>query len=309
MPPKAPAKPKNTDLINWDEKLAADAKIATAMVASAATGDSFSFKDGVLSFNGNPIEGNTMAVVILDAVMMNANYPDKYDPKNPSGPNCFAFGRTLEEMTPHAVCVEAETAQAPACVGCPHNEFGTNDRGTGKQCGNNYRLAVILAGEFDKDNAFEQMDATNFKGTSIAYLKVPPTSLKAYAGFTKQLEGTMKRAPHGIFTRITGVEKGFTFEALEKIGNDLMPTIMKRREEALASIEFPFPKYTGPTKARKAAPAQRAAGKSFAKAPAAKAPAAKASKAPKAGAKAPAAKAPAAGPKGFGIKSAKVSKF
>ena len=58
---------KSTALINWDEKLAADASIATAMVASAATGDSFTFKDGVLAFNGNPIKNNTMGVVILDA--------------------------------------------------------------------------------------------------------------------------------------------------------------------------------------------------------------------------------------------------
>ncbi len=300
---------KSTALINWDEKMAAEASIATEMVKSAAVGEEFSIKDGVLSFAGAPMENNTMAVVILDAIMANGNYPDKFDPKNPSGPNCYAYGYSPEEMSPAKVCVDAGTAQAPACVGCPHNEFGTNDRGTGKQCGNKYRLAIISAGSFDKNEAFEGIeDPAHYKGAGIAYLNVPPTSLKAYAGFTKQLGGTMKRAPWGIFTQITLDEKNLSFTALDKIPNELMQIVQDRRKEAMSLIQREFPKYTGPAKARgKAAPAQRAAGKGFAapktSAKAAKAPAGKAPKA----AKAPAGKAPKAG---FGAPAGKkVNKF
>ncbi|MES2200731.1 MAG: hypothetical protein V4498_00605 [candidate division FCPU426 bacterium] len=304
------AKAKSTALINWDEKMAAEATVALAMVKSAAVGEEFSIKDGILSFAGNPIEDNTMAVVILDAIMANANYPDKFDPKNPSGPNCFAYGYSPEEMAPHKVCVDAGTDQAPACVGCPHNEFGTNDRGTGKQCGNKYRLAIIPAGTFGKDGSFEAIeDLAHFKGAGVAYLNVPPTSLKAYAGFTKQLVGTMKRSPWGIFTRITLDDKNLVFEALDKIPNELMQAVQDRRKEAINLIQREFPKYTGPAKARgKAAPAQRAAGKSFTpakgKAPAAKTPAPKGK--PAAKGKAPAGKS---APVGFGGKAKKVDKF
>ncbi len=301
---------KSTALINWDEKMVAETAIATEMVKSAAVGENFSIKDGVLSYNGAPMEDNTMAVVILDAKMFNANYPDAFDPKNPSGPDCYAYGYSLDEMAPSKIPVDAKTAHAPACTGCPLNEFGTNDRGTGKQCGNNYRLALISAGSFDKNGAFEAIEELDhYKGAGIAYLNVPPTSLKSYASFTKQLAGTMKRAPWGIFARITLEEKALIFTALEKIPNELMQAVQDRRKEAMSLIEREFPKYTGPAKARgKAAPAQRAAGKGFGAKAAAPAKAAKGAKAaPAKAAKAPAGKAPKASFGGAAGK--KVAKF
>lgn len=310
---KAAKKSTNTDMTNWDEELAAAAINTMTREANAGGGESFSTKDGILSFNGNPIEGNTMAVVIVDAVIANANYIDKYDPKNPSGPNCFAFGRNEADLVPHPNVVKAGTAQHVSCDGCPRNEWGSADEGKGKACGNGRRLALIPAGELTGDDfdVFEAYtDPKLFADAAIGFLKVPATSIKPFASFTKQVIATTKRPEWAIFSQITLEGKTLSFKALGKVPNELMPIIKAKHEEAMAAIEFPYPAYVAPdTKGKakgtgfgkKAGPAPKAAAKPTAKAPAPKA-------APAAKGKGKAAPAPTKAAFGGGAKT-KVSKF
>ncbi len=252
---------KNTGLMNWDAKLAAEAAIAVGMEAGVGTGENFSIKGGILSFNGAPVENNEMGVVILDHILMNANYPDAFDPKNPSGPNCFAFGRSEAEMKPHQTCVDAGTAQAEDCASCPLNQWGTADRGKGKACGNGRRLGLISAGEFGKDGSFKmERDPKHYETAGIGYLKLPPTSIKPWAAFVKSLAATLGRPPHGIVTRIR-VDRDqedsmkIVCEPLDKLPDNVMGVVMARHAEAMKMIEFPFPKYEGGAgSGRKAAP-------------------------------------------------------
>lgn len=245
------AKKSSTAMVNWESKLAEQAKAYAAQEAGVGTGDKFSIKGGILSFNDNPVKDNTMGVVILDTVLMNVNYPERYNPKNPSGPNCFAFGRTEAEMQPHKVCVDAGTAQAEECGSCPLNQWGSAETGRGKACGNKRRLALISGGEFGKDGAFKAYtDEAHFRDAGIGYLEIPPTALKGYAAFVKTLDATLHRPPHGIFTKVTvsGSTEDqvvVTFEPLAKVPDAIMGTIMERHEGARGLIEAPFPPYEG----------------------------------------------------------------
>lgn len=252
-------------VVKWDEELARQAQIASKQEESVATGQFFSIRGGQLSFNDSPIPGNAMAVVILDAVLENVYYEGEYDPDTPQSPVCFAFGRDDSEMTPHEIVIKAGNAQSTeGCAGCEHNEWGSAERGRGKACRNTRRLALIPAGNFDDRGRFKlNTDQEHFESTSIAFMKLPVTSVKGYAAFVKQVAGALKRPPFGIVTKVSVVPDAKTqfkvvFEPIQPIPDTLMGAVMARHEEAGQTIDFP---YTPPDDEPAAKPARGAKGK------------------------------------------------
>ena len=237
----------STAVAKWDEELARQAQIAAAAEESTATGQFFSLKSGVLSFNDAPVPNNEMAVVILDSILENVYYEGKYDPDNVQGPRCFAFGRDEKTMEPHKIVVESGNSMAGAsgqCAGCEMNEWGSADTGRGKACRNSRRLGMIAAGTLE-NGKFKQFDDEMFETAAITFMKLPVTSVKGYAAFVKQIAGALKRPPHAIFTKVSvrpdpSSQFKVVFEPLAQVPDDLLGTIMKRHEEAQAVIEFPY---------------------------------------------------------------------
>jgi len=176
-------KTKTTAVANWEAELERQAQVAVGM-AQTAGGDAqfFSIRAGVLSFGGMPIPGNQMGVVILDWIYENIYYEGEFDSENPSPPTCFAFGRDGTTMVPHENVVEAGQAQHETCKGCPHDEWGSAERGRGKACRNLRRLAIIPGGTIDVNSGrFEPFtDPAQFEAGAVGYLKIPPTSGKGF---------------------------------------------------------------------------------------------------------------------------------
>jgi hypothetical protein len=245
-PAENPKLSKSREVANWDEELAKQAAAAAETESSTATGNYFSTKGGILAWNDSPLKGNEMACVILDAVLENVYYGSDYDPDEPQGPQCFAFGRDEKTMAPHEDVIEAGTEQNETCHGCPMNEFGTAEKGKGKACRNVRRLGLIPAGSFDKNGMFEpEEDEEAYKNAELGFLKLPVTSVKAYAAYVKTLAASMKRPPLGVFTKISVVPDAktqfkVTFEALGLVPNELMGIVMERKPEAVATIESPY---------------------------------------------------------------------
>lgn len=236
------------EIASWDEELAkyAQQSLQETEVDGIAGGQFISTQRGQLKWNGDPITGNHMAVIIVDSVHENLYYEGRYDPNVVSPPSCFAFGRTEDCMEPHEKVVENGTNQASACATCPMNEWGSSDVGKGKACKNMMRLGLISAGTLnDAGDEVELFDNDYFKTAEFAYLKIPPTSLKNYVNYVKQLAGTLRRPPFGVITRIklvpdTKAPFKVVFDALDTVSNDLMGDIIKRHEEAKTLIEFPY---------------------------------------------------------------------
>jgi hypothetical protein len=255
---------KKDGIIKWDEELAEQAVASAAMEASTATGDMFSIKGGILSFNGAPLPGNNVAAIIVSARLHNAFYPDEFNPSKPTNPSCFAFGVDEAAMAPHDQCMKADTAECDLCAQCAKNEWGSADKGKGKACSNGRRLALISAGVFDNQGRFQALDdPKHFADTSIGYLKVPPTSLKGYAAFVKNVALNLKRPPHGVFVKISVVpdqasQMKVTFESLGLVPNSIMGEVMARHKEAEGLIEFPYAPYVETSKAEKRAVAPKA---------------------------------------------------
>lgn len=242
----APAASQTTAVTNWDAEMAAQAEAAAAMEANTGGGNYFSLKGGILSLNDAPIPNNQMAVVIIDSIIENVMYEGAYDPNVLTPPLCFALGRDEATLAPHKTVVEHDQAQHDNCRGCPMNVFGTADKGKGKACGNRRRLAMIPAGEFDTQGRFSMFDdEDHFQSAPAAFMKLPTMSVKGYGAFVKQVSGTLRRPPHGIFTKVKVVPDArsqfkVVFEPIAAVPNNIIPFVMKRNKEIGPMIEQPY---------------------------------------------------------------------
>lgn len=239
---------QTTALVNWEDEMAKQATIAVGVVANIGGNvPRFSIKAGTLSIDDLPVEGNHMAVVILDSVLENTFYEGDYDPNNVTPPTCFAIGRDDAGMAPHRVVFEHDQAQHPTCRGCPMNAFGTADRGKGKACKNRVRLMVVKVGELDANGRLTEFskDPEYYASAAAAMFSVPPTSIGGYSTYVKQVANSLKMPPHGVFTRIAvrpdpKVQVRVAFEPLMKAPVELMRALIERNKEMGPVIEQPY---------------------------------------------------------------------
>jgi hypothetical protein len=238
---------QSTALAKWDEELAKQAEIAAGMEASAGGGQFFSTRGGQLSWQDAPLPNNEMAVIILDTIFENVFYEGRYDPDTPQSPTCFAFAREEGDLEPHIIVKDAGQAQSlEGCKNCEHNEWGSAETGRGKACRNTRRLAMVPAGQFNRNGDFELFDEEDhYATTTVGFMKLPVTSVKGYANFVRQVAGALKRPPFGVIARVAVVPDAktqfkVTFEVIDKVPDELMGVIMERREEVMATIDFPY---------------------------------------------------------------------
>lgn len=269
---KEVAEPRAQLPVDWEDQMRRDAEIAAGMEARIGSSQFFSTKGGQLKFNDSPIPDNEMAVIVLDYVIEKTFYEDDYDPDSPASPVCFSFGRGDElDLIPH---VDVSAKQAEACHGCEWNEFGSADRGSGKACKDARRLALIPAGKKTKDGDWDiDEDPEFYESQQFALLRLPPTSLKAWATYVKTLKGALGRPPYGVVTLIKLIpdvknQFTFTFQALGKIPNEIGGVIMQKHHQCTEPnvVDFPYsPMADGEEKTTKTA---RGKGRGKTKAPA-----------------------------------------
>jgi len=240
-------KKKETALVSYDQEFADLAKQYASQAADNLGGGlpRISLGNGVMSINDDPIPNNEIAVIILDSIHENSYFEDDYVKGEQQSPACYAIARSNDDLKPHN---DAESPQAENCGKCALNAFGS--KGRGKACGNRERLIVISAGTL-KRGSFEAFNAEDLKDSEMYFLKVPPTSLRGYAEYTKELTtGLLKLPPVGAITKISVAKpkKGemgtrLNFEFMEPVNKQLIQTVMEKRKQALDYIDTPFPKF------------------------------------------------------------------
>jgi len=235
---------ESTALINWEERLAEEAKIAAEIEKNTGGGRFISTQSGVLSIGKIPLPGNQMTVVMLDCVFENILYVDGYDVDNIRPPSCYALARVDTDLKPMPNVFAAGQQQHEICNGCKQNEWNSADKGKGKACGNKRRIALIPAGTTLANGVFTPFTSINeFLGSPIVYIRPPVTSVIHYANFVKQVSGVLNRPPHGIFTKISltpdpKTQFKMNFEVVDKVPVEFMGAVYKRREEAMRDIMF-----------------------------------------------------------------------
>ena len=235
---------KSKEIANWDEELAKYAQEASAMEANSGGGQFFGLQSGILSWDGGAMPGNQMLVIILDHIFETVFYDGPYNPDTPQSPVAFAFGRVQEELRWHEN--SHEDFAGKLCSESEVCEWGSADTGKGKAARETRRLAMIPAGVINRNGDIElNEDPEFYKSSQIGFMKLPVTSVKGFAGFVKQVSGTLKRPPFGVFTKVSVVPDAKTqfkvvFEAIDPVDNALMDAIMNRVKEVREVIDFPY---------------------------------------------------------------------
>lgn len=264
-------KTKSTEVLDWQKEMEQQAELAAgAQRASGGGGKFFSIKGGILSYDGTPMPGNQMAVIVLADILENSYYETAYDPDTPASPVCFAFAKHEEALEPHSA-VDNDPyfkRQHDVCRGCPQNEWGSARTGRGKACGNVQRLAMIPAGLYQAQGKgrnityeLEQYDdPEHFAKAEVAFMKLSVMNVRHYATFVKQVAADLRRPPHGIMVNVfvePDPKSQFRvgFELIDNVPDEFMSIIMKRHAAEQAGMDFP---YSPPQVAEDAAPAKSA---------------------------------------------------
>lgn len=270
-PAKAPAKKStSTALTIWEQEMAQE-QVAQSSTENQTGGfKSISLKGGILAVDENAVDDNELRVIILASTHENQLYEADYEPGTPSTPICYAFGEVEEGMQPHEA---APDKQNDSCEGCPHNEWGSAEKGRGKACKNVRRLVCIT------DDAIESVEA--LEEAEARMLKLPVMSVKNWTSYVKGALEEVRRPSFGVVTRIKVVPDAksqfkvqFHFEELIDFDQELYDAMKKKVADAKKNIGNAYPVFDPEEKpARgKAAPAKKVIPIKKASAPAAKAP-------------------------------------
>jgi len=217
-------------------------------------GTYMSTKGGVFRLGDDSL-GSEICVVVVASVRENTLYPDKYDPDVKNPPLCYAFGFSEADMVPHETMNEyPETfaAQSDSCATCEFNKWGSADKGRGKACQNKRRLTLIPAGFYHPPRtrgAAPELevytDEAHFMNADAVTLKLPVTSVKAWAKYVNRVTDTTRRPPFGVLTRIAIVpdqkdQYHLEFETIDLLPDELIDVMVARHEGAEASIIVPY---------------------------------------------------------------------
>lgn len=259
-----------TEIVNYDKAWAEKAREESER-APVSEGRVITTSGATFRLGGEDIPGNVLIAVVLDYAYENTFFGVAYDPENKSPPKCFAISNTEKGLSPHESLASHEFFEQQtegACSSCPMNEFGSADTGKGKACKNRVRLALISAGHMEPikgvRNAYAPTiyeDEPHYRSDDITFLKVPPTSIKAWKKYVKDCEKNYQRPPHGLITRIDivpGKDGGFglAFETLDAFPADFFATLNARHVQARSDIMRPYQ----PPSEEDTAPAPRAGG-------------------------------------------------
>jgi hypothetical protein len=135
-----------------------------------------SFKGGLVTVNGATSPDGRFNCVILAMMQERAWYEGEFDASSPQTPDCYGYGDSegREPVTPHE---KTKAVQNKTCKGCPHDEWGSAQRGRGKACRQGVRLALVPA------------TPDGVEGP-VYFARVPPTSIKNVKGWLTALGDT-----------------------------------------------------------------------------------------------------------------------
>ena len=236
-----------TAVVTWRDKMAAVTKQAAS--SEAPKGGFLSFKGGNMSYDDVPIPGNVLKVVVVDFLLENAIFKEKYNPNKPASPMCYAFGRDEEDLAPHPDAPEPQNAD---CATCPNNAWASDpDGGRGKACKNSRRIAIMTADVLDKG-------PEAIRKANIVMCKIPVTSIKNFSLFVNQCVQALGTPPFGVICELSVKPHPTSlfqvhWKVLEKIEDeDVLQHILAKHLSGEQKMFQPYP-----VQEEEAAPAPR----------------------------------------------------
>lgn len=185
---------------------------------------------GILTYNGDPIQGNKLDGIIIASTHANLYYEDEFDDDNPKNPVCYAYSEDGSNMVPHP---SAYKKQSDSCLTCPKNKWKSDPKGgKGKACKNTRTMAILPP----------DVKADTIMSAEIAVLKLPVTSVKAWQMYNQKLDMLFHRPPLGMVTQIGTVpdlktQYKITFTDLRPVEMELIKGLLDRKDATMELLE------------------------------------------------------------------------
>jgi hypothetical protein len=228
--------------VSWQDQMKADAK--ALIEAERPSMAIMSLKSGVMTIGEEQVPNNEIDCIILASVSANSWYKDRYDPNVKSNPTCYAIGEGKgEDLIPYE---ESAEKQYEYCYRnkedmCPKFEWGSDPNGgRGKACKERRNMMIIPS-----------------DGSADAVLlSIPPTSLKAWANYAREIVISTGMTPIGVITKIKVVpdaknQFAVKFSKVDDVAPHLLEKLMARRPDALQQLLAPYPVIEEPQKEAK----------------------------------------------------------
>lgn len=227
-----------TAVVTWKDRM--EMVRAQAAASEAPKGGFLSFKGGHIAYNEEYIPGDKLGVVVIDFVLENSVFKEKYNPNKPASPMCYAFGRDETDMVPHEDC---EEPQHDACDTCPRNEWGSDpEGGRGKACKNSRRIAVL-----PYDTVMKGPEA--IRKAQVVMCKLPVTSIKNFSGFVTKVVKVLEKAPFEVQAELSVTPSAtnlfsVNWKAMGVIEDqEILEALYSKRESIEKLLYQPYPKF------------------------------------------------------------------
>ena len=213
--------------VNLDDLLQGLAKEATSVERPSVS--TIGTRAGQLTYNKVAVPNNKMDAIIIASTHSNMYYTESFDPDAPVNPTCYAYSATGTDMKPHP---SVATPQHDNCAECPHNKWGSAEKGRGKACKNTRVLALVPA-----DVKPEEVPVCE-----LAVLKLPVTSVENFSNYVNKVAVLYKRPPLGVVTTISTKphpkhQFHVEFDQAGIVAPELLQGLIERRDSALATLE------------------------------------------------------------------------
>jgi hypothetical protein len=232
-------KDETKELVNWEDKLAAEAKDIAATERPSVS--RISIRSGILSYEDTPYPNNTLDCIVVNHAFENRWYDTDWDPDNIVPPRCFALAVAKELLAPH----ENADPQAKNCSECPKSKWGSDPRpnSKGKACGEVRRLALIPY--------MPDITAEAITQAEIALMNVPVTSVKNWSNYVNRVGAAYRRPPWAVITTIKVVPDQKTqfkvqFDSPKALDDELLAALNAKRDSVVPALMQPYEKPAEP---------------------------------------------------------------
>ncbi len=218
-------KEQTKEVVNWEEKLAAEAKDVAKLERPPTS--KIGFRSGIMTYMGEAVPKNEMTCIVVTYGIERVFYAGTWDANNIVPPDCYALStpNIADDMGPDS---NVPNPVSEYCHGCPHDEWGSGS-GKGKLCGERRRLIVLPESCATKPESIPTAE--------MAMMSIPVTSLKNWSKYVNMVSAQLHRPYWAVLTKVSLVPDANTqfkvnFENMGALDDSVLGAVQAATEAA-----------------------------------------------------------------------------